>query len=196
MDFFPRVSLPLLPTLLVVTSLVNNAAYGNIQVTVGKFFDRLLELGNGAGTGGTPRARPGDSAFRPRPRAYGASSELQRGIPCSAGRTGLPGRVLRFPSGKEPDLPRPATGGGPHVQGNLRRACLEFHVQSGGPAHRRFLPGLPCPDDHDRLHPSGAASYSGDFFGLPAPHHYRLQPETPAGFHGPAGPAGKAYRRA
>jgi len=42
---------PSLPALLVLASLVNNAAYGNIQVTVGKFFDRILELGGGAGIG-------------------------------------------------------------------------------------------------------------------------------------------------
>ena len=42
---------PLLPVLLVLTSVVNNAAYGNIQVTVGKIFDKLLALGSGAGSG-------------------------------------------------------------------------------------------------------------------------------------------------
>ncbi len=42
---------PSLPVLLVLASLVNNVAYGNIQVTVGRFFDRIVQLGGGAGIG-------------------------------------------------------------------------------------------------------------------------------------------------
>lgn len=42
---------PLLPILLLISAAVNNTAYGNIQVYIGKSFDAVLALGSGGSTG-------------------------------------------------------------------------------------------------------------------------------------------------
>ena len=185
---------PLFVVLMAGASVINNIAYGNIQLYIGKSFDRIVTpgwvvadlialvlviVGSAVVQGVTGLARNYSVEFLAQAIERDTREEYYASL-----------------------LEKSQTFHGRQRVGDLMaRATYDVHTLNlmfitRDHADPGLGPDLRGAHGHDRRHPPAAAPDPGPVLGRPVPHGLGIQPPPEAREPGPAGPVREAVRRA